>query len=44
VVAFWKCGWKIGLLEIFLILVATNIGHSIFKPMNRSMNRLLEGP
>jgi hypothetical protein len=23
VVAFWKFGWKMGLLEIFLILVAT---------------------
>jgi len=44
VVAFWKCGWKIGLLEIFLILVATNIGHSVFKSMNRSMNRRIEGP
>ena len=28
VVAFWKFGWKIDLLEIFLILVATNSGRS----------------
>ncbi len=39
VVAFWKLGWKIGLLEILLILVATNIGLSIFK----SVNRRIEG-
>jgi ABC-type bacteriocin/lantibiotic exporter with double-glycine peptidase domain len=39
VVAFWKFGWKIGLIEIFLILVATNIGLSIF----RSVNRRIEG-
>jgi hypothetical protein len=44
VVAFWKCEWKFGLLEIFLILVATNIGRFVFKPMNRSMNRRIEGP
>ena len=44
VLAFWKVGWKIGLLEILLIFVATNIGHSVFKSMNGSMNRRIEGP
>ena len=39
VIAFWKCGWKIGLLEVFLILVASNIGLSIFKFVTKRIER-----
>ena len=33
--AFWKFGWMIGVIEIFLILLANQIGWSIFKAGNR---------
>ena len=39
VIAFWKFGWKIGLLEVFLILVASNLGLSIFKFVNKRIER-----
>lgn len=28
--AFWRFGWKIGLLDLFLVFVAGNVGLSIY--------------
>ena len=34
-VAFWRFGWEIAVLEIVCLLVAVNIGRSIFKSLLR---------
>ena len=28
-VAFWRFGWKIGLLDLFLVIIAANVGPSL---------------
>ncbi|HMH03209.1 MAG TPA: hypothetical protein VK556_03305 [Candidatus Udaeobacter sp.] len=28
-VAFWRFGWKIGLLDLFLVIIAANAGPSL---------------
>jgi hypothetical protein len=35
--AFWQYGWKIGLLEVFVIFVGSNVGLSILMNMQRRM-------
>jgi hypothetical protein len=32
IVAFWRFGWKLGLLDLLLVFVAGNIGFSIYIP------------
>jgi hypothetical protein len=38
-VAFWRFGWKVGLLDLFLVFVAGNVGLSIYTYLRKRADR-----
>ncbi|MGZ5004877.1 MAG: hypothetical protein ACXV8H_05095 [Chthoniobacterales bacterium] len=35
VLAFWRYGWKVGLLEAVVVIIGSNVGVSVFKRVAR---------
>jgi len=38
-VGFWRFGWKVGLLDLFLVFVAGNVGLSIYTHFRNRADR-----